>query len=38
MIMLSPAGPVGEAEYREAQVQRRNFPPGDILFSTCVTW
>ena len=37
MIMLSPAGPVGEAEYREAQVQRR-IPPGDILFSTCVTW
>lgn len=27
-----PAGPAGEAEYREAQVQRRNLLPGDILF------
>ena len=27
-----PAGPAGEAEYREAQVQRRNPLPGNILF------
>lgn len=31
-LLKSPAGPAGEAEYREAQVQRRNLLPGNILF------